>query len=62
MMLRSGLMVVPLWQLLTSGALLLVTSYAAMRAAAKIFRVGMLMYGKSATPKEILRWLRYKES
>ena len=62
MMLRSGLTVVPLWQLLTSGALLLVTSYAAMRAAAKIFRVGMLMYGKSATPKEILRWLRYKES
>jgi len=62
MMLRSGLTAVPLWQMLVSGALLLITAYITMRAAAKIFRVGMLMYGKNATPKEVLRWLRYKES
>ena len=62
MMMRSGLTAVPLWQMLTSAALLLVTALATMRLAAKIFRVGMLMYGKNATPKEIMRWLRYKEN
>lgn len=62
MMLRSGFTAVPLWQQLLSAALLLITAFITMRASAKIFRVGMLMYGKSATPKEILRWLRYKES
>ncbi len=61
MMLRSGLTSLPLWQTLTSGAILLATAYLMIQMAAKIFRVGMLMYGKTATPKEILRWLRYKE-
>lgn len=62
MMLRSGLTSIPLWQTLTSGAILLATAWLMIQMAAKIFRVGMLMYGKTATPKEILRWLRYKES
>lgn len=62
MMLRSGFTAVPLWQQLLSAALLLITAFITMRASAKIFRVGMLMYGKNATPKEVLRWLRYKES
>ncbi len=61
MMLRSGLTALPLWQTLTSGAILLATAWLMIQMAAKIFRVGMLMYGKTATPKEILRWLRYKE-
>jgi ABC-2 type transport system permease protein len=29
------------------------------RAAAKVYRVGVLMYGKRPSPKELLRWLRY---
>lgn len=62
MMLRSGLTVVPLWQNLSSVALLLVTAYTIMALSSRIFRVGMLMYGKNATPKEILKWLRYKEN
>ncbi|NLM41254.1 MAG: ABC transporter permease [Firmicutes bacterium] len=62
MMLRSGLVAVPVWQMALSAVLLLVTAYLTMRMAAKIFRVGMLMYGKNATPKEIMRWLRYKEN
>jgi|GEM_PF-1728590 len=28
--------------------------------SAKIFRTGILMYGKQPSPSEILKWLRYK--
>lgn len=62
MMLRSGLTVVPRWQLLVSGSLLVLTTWATIIMAAKIFRIGMLMYGKNATMQEIFKWLRYKEN
>lgn len=39
-------------------ALLVVTIWLMMKLAGKIFKVGMLMYGKNATPGEILKWLR----
>ena len=32
----------------------------AVWAAGKIFRTGLLMHGKSATPAEMLRWVRAK--
>ncbi|HBN95987.1 MAG TPA: hypothetical protein DDZ66_06785, partial [Firmicutes bacterium] len=47
MMLRSGLTVVPLWQTLGSAALLLLTAWVIILLASKIFRIGMLMYGKN---------------
>lgn len=62
MMLRVGLTAVPTWQTLISVILLLATALLTSMMATKIFRVGMLMYGKNATPKEIIRWLRYKEN
>lgn len=62
MMLRSGLTVVPRWQLLVSGSLLVLTTWATIMMAAKVFRIGMLMYGKNATMQEIFKWLRYKEN
>lgn len=37
---------------------LVVTIWLSMKLAGKIFKVGILMYGKNATPKEIWRWLR----
>ena len=61
MMLRGGLTVIPLWQTLSSAALLLLTAWVIMLFASKIFRIGMLMYGKNASFKEIAKWLRYKE-
>lgn len=39
--------------------ILFITTILFTLAAAKIFRVGMLMYGKSASFKEMLRWLKY---
>jgi ABC-2 type transport system permease protein len=50
----------PLWQIALAAALLLVSTWAAVRGAAKVFRVGILMYGKRPTLPEILRWARQK--
>jgi len=49
---------VPAWQILLSLTLLAATAYLALRAAAKIFRIGLLLYGKTPTLPEIVRWLR----
>ena len=49
---------VPLWQLLTSMALALAFLVFCIWFAAKIYRVGILMYGKKPSWKEIFRWLR----
>ncbi|WP_372766015.1 ABC transporter permease [Lutibacter sp.] len=50
---------VPWWQLITSIALLIVTFIGMVWFAAKIYRVGILMYGKKPTYKEIYKWLKY---
>ena len=42
-----------------SLAILLVSTVIVSRAAAKIFRVGILMYGKRPSFAELLRWLKY---
>jgi ABC-type Na+ efflux pump permease subunit len=47
----------PLWQVLTSIVLCLLTTLAFVWAAGRIFRVGMLVQGKGAKPTEILKWL-----
>ncbi|MCL6265213.1 ABC transporter permease [Flagellimonas myxillae] len=50
---------VPLWQLLLSILLLIGSFLAIVFLAAKIYRVGILMYGKRPTYKELVKWLRY---
>ena len=50
---------VPLWQLITSIALLVVTFVGIVWLAAKIYRIGILMYGKKPSYKELFKWLRY---
>jgi ABC-2 type transport system permease protein len=49
---------VPAWQVALSLALLLVTAWLTLRAMSKIFRIGLLLYGKTPTFPEILRWMR----
>jgi ABC-2 type transport system permease protein len=49
----------PLWQIAGSIALMLATIYAILWVASRIYRVGILMYGKKPNLSEILRWLRY---
>jgi ABC-2 type transport system permease protein len=50
---------VPLWQLLLSIALLFGTFFGVVWFAAKIYRVGILMYGKKPTYRELFKWLKY---
>ncbi len=45
--------------LLASLAILAVSTLIAARVAAKIYRVGILMYGKRPSVRELIRWLRY---
>jgi ABC-2 type transport system permease protein len=49
---------VPAWQLALSIALLAGAAVLAVIASARIFRIGMLLYGKAPTLPEILRWAR----
>ncbi|MFD0763108.1 ABC transporter permease [Lutibacter aestuarii] len=50
---------VPWWQILTSMILLIGTFILIVWFAAKIYRVGILMYGKKPTYKDLYKWLRY---
>ncbi|MDD3840210.1 MAG: ABC transporter permease [Clostridia bacterium] len=50
---------IPLWEILLSASLIVLATILIARMAGKIFKTGMLMYGKSATPSEILKWLKY---
>lgn len=49
---------VPLWQIALSVVLMISGTLGVVWAAGKIFRVGILMHGKSATFPEMLRWIR----
>ncbi|HKJ41019.1 MAG TPA: ABC transporter permease [Sunxiuqinia sp.] len=51
---------VPSWQLLLSMGILLVTIYGVILLSGKIYRTGVLMYGKKVSFKEIIKWLFYK--
>ena len=50
---------VPPWQIILSMAILFATFFFVVWFASKIYRIGILMYGKKPTYKEIFRWLKY---
>ena len=52
---------VPLWELLVSMALLVGGFIFTTWVASRIYRVGILMYGKKTSYKEIAKWFMYKE-
>ena len=51
---------VPGWELALSVGLLVLTFVGMVWLAGKIYRVGVFMYGKKPTFRELLRWARYK--
>lgn len=51
---------VPLWQIILSVGLLYICSIGFTWLSAKIYRVGILMYGKKPSIKEMIKWLHYK--
>jgi ABC-2 type transport system permease protein len=52
----------PLWQIALSLSLLIATIAGVLVLCARIYRVGILMYGKRATLPEILKWLKYAKN
>jgi len=58
MLARIILVEPPLWQVLLSIVLMVVSIYWAVSFSARIFRVGILMYGKRPNLREMIRWYR----
>ncbi|WP_375252495.1 ABC transporter permease [Dokdonia donghaensis] len=50
---------VPLWQIILSITLLIATFIFTVWFGSKIYRVGILMYGKKPTYKDLIKWLKY---
>ncbi|KMK76110.1 ABC transporter permease [Alkalihalobacillus pseudalcaliphilus] len=48
----------PWIEVIISMLILFVTIWLFIKLAGKVFKTGILMYGKNATPKEILKWMR----
>jgi ABC-2 type transport system permease protein len=59
MFLRMASQTPPAWQFAVSIGLLVLSIWATLWFSSKLYRVGILMYGKRATLPEIFRWLRY---
>ncbi len=59
MFMRISFQTPPVWQIVLSIVLNLTTILALIWLAAKIYRVGVLMYGKRPSLPEVARWLKY---
>jgi ABC-2 type transport system permease protein len=59
MYLRIAVQPPPLWQIALSLTLLVGTIAGILVLCARIYRIGILMYGKRATLPEIVKWLKY---
>jgi ABC-2 type transport system permease protein len=59
MFLRMAAQFPPVWQIAASLGLLALSVYIVLWFSSRVYRIGILMYGKRATLPEILRWLRY---
>jgi ABC-2 type transport system permease protein len=50
---------VPSWEIILSMTLLAATFVATTWLAGKIYRIGILMYGKKVNYKELWKWIKY---
>ena len=60
MMMRIAIISPPVWQVLLSMVLMALSILGAVWIASRIYRVGILMYGKRPSLAEVGRWIRYK--
>ncbi len=51
----------PAWQIVVTIGLLIISTWLAIRLAARVFRVGVLIYGQPASVKQIWRWMRARD-
>jgi len=59
MMVKATMSSTSISMILTSMLILIVTFIAFIALAGRIYRVGILMYGKKASYKELWKWIRY---
>ncbi len=59
MLLRIAVKMPPAWQILLGYALTAAFTWATIWVGARVYRVGILMYGKKPTLRELGRWIRY---
>jgi ABC-2 type transport system permease protein len=59
MFLRMASQIPPLWQIALSIVFLVISIFLVLWISTRLYRVGILMYGKRATLPELVRWLRY---
>jgi ABC-2 type transport system permease protein len=59
MFLRMASQTPPMWQIALSITIMVVSIWGVLWFSSRLYRVGILMYGKRATLPEILRWARY---
>lgn len=50
----------PMWEILLSLVILYGTALGMIWIAGKIYRIGILMYGKKPSLKEMMKWITYK--
>ncbi|MCQ2253996.1 MAG: ABC transporter permease [Bacteroidaceae bacterium] len=50
---------IPIWNVLISIGILYATAVVVILLSAKIYRIGILMYGQKPTMKDLIKWLRY---
>ena len=50
----------PMWEILLSLGILYGTALGMIWIAGKIYRIGILMYGKKPSLKEMMKWITYK--
>jgi ABC-2 type transport system permease protein len=49
----------PFWQIATCIGIMILTIYLTLQLTSRVYRVGILMYGKRPTLPEIIKWIRY---
>lgn len=59
MFLRMAAEIPPTWQFAVSIGLMVLSIWAVLWVSTRLYRVGILMYGKRATLPELMRWIRY---
>ncbi len=58
MFMRINILMPPMWQVMLSVLILIGSIFVAGVLAAKVFRIGILMYGKRPDVREILKWMK----
>ena len=59
MFMRINVLTPPLWEILLNIAVMIATIFGAILVMGKIYKIGILMYGKRPTLREVWKWLHY---